>query len=96
MARLVKEEVVLRGGKATIICVDKEEGRNFRLLYRKKHWREDEWVRIDSEGGDAYLQVRRRLGKLKCEDLKRLLALVLDKVEGLGGLGGEEREEDEN
>ncbi len=92
----MKEEIVLRGGKATIICVDKEESGNFRLLYRKDHWREDEWVRIDSEGGDSYLQVRRRLGKLKCEDLKHLLELILDKVEELGGVGSGEFGESED
>ncbi len=93
MARLVKEEVALRGGKATIICVDRGDEANFRLLFRKEQWREDEWVRIDSEEGGAFLQVRRRLGRLRCEDLKPLLELIIDKVEELGGISGEEREE---
>ncbi len=96
MARLMKEEIALRGGKATIICVDEEESGNFRLLYRKDRWREDEWVRVDSEGDGAYLQVRRRLGKLKCGDLKRLLELILDKVEELGEFGGGEFGENED
>ncbi|GEM_PF-2959520 len=96
MARLVEEEIALRGGKATIICVDKGKSRSFRLLYRKEHWREDEWVRIDSEGNEAYIQVRRRLGRLECEDLQSLLEQILDKVEELGGSTGEKREEDGN
>ncbi|MDK2372144.1 MAG: hypothetical protein QI197_02065 [Candidatus Korarchaeota archaeon] len=92
----MKEEIVLRGGKATIICVDEKESGKFRILYRKDRWREDEWVRIDSEGGDSYLQVRRRLGKLKCEDLKQALEEILDKVEELGGFGSEEFGENED
>ncbi len=95
MARLVKEEVTLREGKATIICVDSGRKASFRLLYRKNLWREDEWVRIDSEGEDTFLQVRKRLGKLRCEDLRPVLELILDKLEGLGGLDNEDEELEE-
>ena len=84
MTRLSREEIALRGGRATVICAEGEEVK-FRLVYRKDEWDEDEWIMVNSEGGRAVLQIRRKLELRDCGELIRALEGILESVDELGG-----------
>ncbi len=83
MSSLVKEEKYLEDGKAILLCASGDQSETFRLVFRKKKWMEDEWVRIDSEGEGTYLQIRRKLKEVKCAEAIQLLKKVLDPVNQL-------------
>ena len=83
MSSIVKEEKYLEGGKAVLLCVSGDHMEKFRLVFRKNEWKEDEWVRIDSEEEGTYLQIRRRLNGVRCEEAIHLLKRVLDSMSEL-------------
>ncbi len=96
MTYLIREEARFKRGKMTLLCAEREDGTaDFRLVYRGDDWLEDEWVRIDSEKSGVYLQLRRKLGDMNCEEatstLKKVLKLI-EKVEEVTSGGKEDQE----
>ncbi len=86
MSSLMREEKYLKGGKAILLCTREDHSESFRLIFRKEEWKEDEWIRIDSGGKGAYLQIRRKLGEVRCGEAINLLKRILEAMDPLNGV----------